>query len=135
MLFPHLRVEWQLDPKWSHEDVTAWAQGDPKTPKRVQAKGVLFPTITMTETEMKNGRGRVRAIVNDVFSYSVKAKSMHPNILKIFGIHQAPQAGDLPEGTIVKDEAPQGPWERTASTPDLLIYHNPFTRKPNFAFF
>ena len=88
-------------PAWSHKLVTeVWAKDEMKMPK--PSKGFVHwkPSVIMCETAPSQVLtdeglwvqlpGSMRALINDVWSYDVRADVVPPNYLKITGEHIAP---------------------------------------------
>ena len=71
---------------------------------------------TMPEVIGLEAMGTVSVLIMDPFSYEVDATAVHPNILRIFGMHTTPSGEDVPAGCTIVDEAPEGPWSR-----DLIL--------------
>ena len=118
LLKEHLVAPFKENPDWDHAKVMEWAKNDPLTLKRkvspdAAPETILLETPSRVDDEGQQVPGAVRVIINDIFSYDVRAVITPPNLLKIFGRHERPRPSNLPPGTKVIERLSDGEWVKS----------------------
>ena len=119
LLCAKMKHEFVANPNWTHKLIREqWAAADTKVARSKKGVAPWQPEVFKAETPgrdvmeanglAKHIPGSVRFMVNDVFAYDVEAQIVPPNSVKIWGNHLYPTLEELPPGSEVEGDAPEG---------------------------